>query len=719
MDALYFDLNQSAAFSGQNERTILNSISEHFIGNHPPLPFSLRIDFENGILCDQQGRYCFNFGDRFPDTSIGNHCTASGRIFIYKEHTVSFSISCIGPTQCMVNGDICYQSQPDTEGLHQEQSFQVSLHYGYNTFTFITEKTALGFGFFFRVPTFQEEPYTFQSPLPERNGQLGFVYTPPLSLDRARTAAYNPCEFSWFPLLSSYSKEELEYLYPDHVFGEHWYGTCYAMRQIRVNSYSILTLRMEKENTSQTGRTFRIYLLASNQKHPDPILPSVILDDTHTSCNLELKRGVYEVYIQIDRPLGKYHTSLTFQLLSGSINTIYRIHGYHGNWIYLGPFHEKLPKISDLSHLEHVYQDNGKTLYWKTSYPKTVLRICADYDFFGRWSHRMAPLLYGLLKAGNYLNRPDYCDYVTDDIKQIISYWNYALFDQTRFGISSLNQRLCDPTDIRDRGAFGFLALKCQTYKEIPMFDSFISSTAHYLFTWHQDHPFPFAPSEESIIRVEQLYPSVSFFASYYNKTSDPRYLEEACRQIKQYTEYFYIQGRHLLSHCYDPKWQKANQIPWAYGNSIALTSLLDVIEILPRNHEDREPFLRLFQDVVNSLLCLQDKSGLWHQILDEPSTCRETSSTALFLSAFCRSIRKGYIKDKHLNSMMRTSIQLAWDGLLQFSIDALGNVYGSCIEESSSFSRSYYRSLPLQCNDLQGIGLILLAGAEKCLLDE
>ena len=121
----------------------------------------------------------------------------------------------------MVNGEICYQSEPDAEGLHKEQSFQVSLHYGYNTFTFLTEKTALGFDFFFRVPTFQEEPYTFQSPLPERNGQLGFIYTPPLPLDRAHTAAYNPSEFSWFPLLSSYSKEELEYLYPDQVFGEH------------------------------------------------------------------------------------------------------------------------------------------------------------------------------------------------------------------------------------------------------------------------------------------------------------------------------------------------------------------------------------------------------------------------------------------------------------------------------------------------------------------
>jgi len=39
----------------------------------------------------------------------------------------------------------------------------------------------------------------------------------------------------------------------------------------------------------------------------------------------------------------------------------------------------------------------------------------------------------------------------------------------------------------------------------------------------------------------------------------------------------------------------------------------------------------------------LQDASGLWHQILDEPGTYLESSATAMFICAFSRGLRNGW----------------------------------------------------------------------------
>lgn len=720
MENLYFDANQSAAiYTGDDERAVLNLIAGHFIGNHPPLPFQYKIDFDNGILCDQKGHYQFDFGNRFPDTPIGNYCSAVGKLFCFQEHTTTFVISCTGPTYCLVNGELCYQSIPSEEGMHKECEFKVTLKQGCNIFAFLTEKTELGFGFYFGNLAPQWEPYLFQSPLPEREGQLGFVYTPPLPLERAKVSVTNLHEFSWFPILPRYSQEELTNVYPERVFGEHWSGTCFAMGKIRVDNYSVITISAEHETIkSETGRSCAIYIVEVGKKFSSPLVPDAVLDDSVNSVHVEINRGVYVVYIQITRPLGKYRTSLKFSNSTDSIHPVYHIHGYQGGWIYLGPFSKELPEISSLSYLENVYTDGEKKLYWRTGYPHGVLRVCAENELFGRWSYPMGVTLYGLLAAGEYLNRQDYVDYVKQDVAQIIAFHEYALFDKEQFGFPSLNQQICWLSELDDCGSFGSLMLECKKRWDLKGTDFLSGIISQHMKQGQKRQPDGAFIRMDETIWINDLYMSIPFLVRYYCQSKDPWYLDEACRQLLLFRDYFYMTDKHLMAHIYDTKWNKSNRIPWSRGNGWVLFSISELMDVLPRTHKDRDAILQFFQNLTEGILNVQDKSGLWHQLLDDVTTYEETSSTAMFLYAFAKSIRKGYANTR-LIPLLQKSVQEAWYGLTHRAIDCRGNLYGVCQAAGSSFSRNYYRTIPWKYNDPHGIGIVLLAGVEKCLLDK
>ncbi|GLC82365.1 glycoside hydrolase family 88 protein [Lacrimispora brassicae] len=113
-----------------------------------------------------------------------------------------------------------------------------------------------------------------------------------------------------------------------------------------------------------------------------------------------------------------------------------------------------------------------------------------------------------------------------------------------------------------------------------------------------------------------------------------------------------------------------------------------------------------------------QDGSGLWHQILDDPSTYEESSSTSMFICALSRGIRLG-ILNPGLRRESISAIHRAWKGMKQRVISRRGDLYGVCQGSGCSFSRSYYQQLGWRFNDPHGIGIAILAGVEKLMLDE
>ena len=191
---------------------------------------------------------------------------------------------------------------------------------------------------------------------------------------------------------------------------------------------------------------------------------------------------------------------------------------------------------------------------------------------------------------------------------------------------------------------------------------------------------------------------------------------EEAAAQIQGFRKRLYMEEEHLFSHIYFPNLGKANRVPWGRGNGWVMWTLSELL-MYGDGKVDLSREKELFCEMAKGIQSLQDESGLWHQVLNrtEEGSYLETSCTGMFLLAFTRGVKYGWLKEDFLET-----IQRAWLGLLTHSVDREGNVYGVCMGSGCQMEAEYYFSIPTVINDDHGTGVILAAGAEYgALLEE
>ena len=195
--------------------------------------------------------------------------------------------------------------------------------------------------------------------------------------------------------------------------------------------------------------------------------------------------------------------------------------------------------------------------------------------------------------------------------------------------------------------------------------------------------------------------------------TGEKCWCEKAAKQIQGFKERLYMEDDGLFSHIYFPKEGKANRVPWGRGNGWVMWTLT---ELLMHGQEKADLIAEkeLFYKMAHGIRKLQDESGLWHQVLNrtDEGSYLETSCTGMFLLAFTRGVKYGWLESDFLESMEK-----AWKGLLTNSIDVQGNVYGVCMGSGCAMEAEYYFAIPTIINDDHGTGVILAAAAEYCAL--
>ncbi|MBQ6565252.1 MAG: glycoside hydrolase family 88 protein [Clostridia bacterium] len=202
------------------------------------------------------------------------------------------------------------------------------------------------------------------------------------------------------------------------------------------------------------------------------------------------------------------------------------------------------------------------------------------------------------------------------------------------------------------------------------------------------------------------------FLCRYSQLFGCPEAMDAFAEQLLLYRESMLIRESQLMSHIYCLRSGKANRIPWSRGNGWVIFSLSELLERLPQNHPRRRELTVFFGELTEGYLKVQDPTGLWHQVLDDPASYLESSATAMMICAFSRGIRNGWYPEEK-QERVRKAAEHAWRGLTEVAIDRRGNLYGVCQGSGFSFSRTYYRALGWNFNDTHGIGIVLLAGTE------
>jgi rhamnogalacturonyl hydrolase YesR len=102
-----------------------------------------------------------------------------------------------------------------------------------------------------------------------------------------------------------------------------------------------------------------------------------------------------------------------------------------------------------------------------------------------------------------------------------------------------------------------------------------------------------------------------------------------------------------------------------------------------------------------------QSGEGVWHQLLDKVDSYLETSCSAMFTYVIARAVNQGYIESRYASIAQR-----GWEGVLTRILPD-GKIEGVCAGTGVGDDLVHYYRRPTPLNDIHGVGVILLAGAE------
>ena len=128
-----------------------------------------------------------------------------------------------------------------------------------------------------------------------------------------------------------------------------------------------------------------------------------------------------------------------------------------------------------------------------------------------------------------------------------------------------------------------------------------------------------------------------------------PEYIQEAAYQFLLHIKYLSDPSTGLWTHAWQFEGRHGGyafaRAFWARGNAwvvYAVPLFLEVAgEVLPEDDPSRRMIVNEYRRLVHALTEVQDrKSGLWHTLLDDPSSYLETSASAAFTAGIFAGIR-------------------------------------------------------------------------------
>ena len=146
----------------------------------------------------------------------------------------------------------------------------------------------------------------------------------------------------------------------------------------------------------------------------------------------------------------------------------------------------------------------------------------------------------------------------------------------------------------------------------------------------------------------------------------------------------------------------------WSRCNGWAIWAMSEVLTHLPATHPKRAAILEQFVRHATSLLKLQAKDGFWFNVLERPDSPKEVSGTAIFVMAFARGVRHGWLPAE----TFRAAAVKGWQALTH-KIDADGTVHDICAGTMCTEDEEYYVNRPLYDNDTHGLFAVLFAAIE------
>lgn len=229
---------------------------------------------------------------------------------------------------------------------------------------------------------------------------------------------------------------------------------------------------------------------------------------------------------------------------------------------------------------------------------------------------------------------------------------------------------------------------------------------------------------------LDGIYMAAPFYVQYADRFNETSVFEDAAQQILLIARHTRDPKTGLYYHAWDEskiqKW--ANPLtgcsPHFWGRAMGwyAMALVDVLDFLPASWRARVRIVTIFERMMQTLAQYQDrKTGLWYQVVDQgeaDGNYTEASASCMFVYAFAKGIRKGYLAPRYLEATKK-----GYAGIIEHlvEVDECGHVNLSRIcacaglggEQKRDGSYEYYVNEPVVSNDHKGVGAFLLASIE------
>ena len=207
---------------------------------------------------------------------------------------------------------------------------------------------------------------------------------------------------------------------------------------------------------------------------------------------------------------------------------------------------------------------------------------------------------------------------------------------------------------------------------------------------------------------LDDMYMGVPCLAWYGRYSGDSRYTDEALRQLELFKGKMWVEEKQLFRHGWVESMESHPAYHWGRANGWAVLTLCEVLDAMPEDHPRREEVLSLLRQHIEGLARLQDKTGMWHQLLDRPDTYLETSCTAIYTYCMAHAINQGWIDDLTYGAQ----VILAWHAI-SANVDNEGQVHNTCVGTGMGFDPAFYAYRPVHVMAAHGYGPVIWAGAE------
>lgn len=183
--------------------------------------------------------------------------------------------------------------------------------------------------------------------------------------------------------------------------------------------------------------------------------------------------------------------------------------------------------------------------------------------------------------------------------------------------------------------------------------------------------------------------------------------LNEAAEMVFAFNKYVYHPEIRLYQHAQFT--ENPAKLPfWSRGNGWALWAVTNILSELPKNHPLYKRLLKHYRNHVEGLIAWQDKSGLWHNVLDVPESYLETSGTAIFTLCIARGIMNGWLNSRKYAPI----VEKGWAGI-ETMIDDQYQVHGITVGTNGTTDINYYLERPTALNDCHGLFPVIIAAIE------